>query len=108
MTLLTPVRCIAWNARLSAIAIGQNPQLSFFALDAQQVLAHKRARNRQVSIAGKHALPEPVWLRDGYGSHFGTQKLAQLRAQEEAKRLAEPTLHMVSLFLSTLLHMLAQ
>ena len=95
LTLLTSIRCLHWSPRYSALAIGQEPQLSFFRIDPQQVAAHKRARNRQVNISGKHSLPEPIWLRQGHGQHHGSYRLARIKAKQERQHLSDPKLHQV-------------
>lgn len=95
LTLLSPIRCLSWSSRHSALAIGQEPELSFYHVDPQQVVAHKRARNRQVSISGKCSLPEPIWLRQDHGQHYGSARLARIKAKQERQRLPDSKLHQV-------------
>ena len=62
-----------------------------------QLLAHKRSRNRQVSVSGKSALPEALWLKDLQGHHPGSVKLARIRAKQEAQHLADAAMHQARL-----------
>jgi hypothetical protein len=94
--MLAPIRCLYWNGRLSTLAVGQNPHLSFYLLDPQKVLAHRRARNRQMNISGSNAVPEPVWLREAHRHHYGSYKLARIKlAQEEGLQATDPGLSKV-------------
>jgi hypothetical protein len=95
LTLLAPIRCLFWCAQQSTLAVGQEPRLAFYSLDAQQAMAHKRSRTRHVSVSGKCAVPEPLWLRNGDGHHAGSAKLARIRARQEAKHMADAALHHV-------------
>lgn len=84
IALIDPIRCLYWNNRHATLAVGQETELAFYRLDAQQVHAHRRARNRQVNMSGSTALPDTLWLRVPHGHHYWQYKLARIKAKSEA------------------------
>lgn len=77
----TAIRCLAWNQKQRVLGMGQVPAMQFYSIDADEVLAFRRIKQREISTS---AIPTSVWLKGDDSRFVGSRRLAVTLARKDA------------------------
>lgn len=65
------------------LGMGQVPAMQFYTIDADDMLAFRRIKQREISTSG---IPTSVWLKGDDSRFVGTRKLAVTLARKDANK----------------------
>lgn len=91
------IRCLSWNQKQRILGMGQVPAphgtgaMQFFTIDAEDVLAYRRIKQREISTS---AIPNPVWLKGDESRFVGSRKYAATVAKKDTNK---PDWHILKL-----------